>query len=93
MNTEPRYNRIPRTIPPRPNTVFPEAEVRVINPVPQVRYQQAVQPVLDTAEVNTCPYSWMFGLGACIASLCTLIIVIVFAIWIATKGVSNITVN
>lgn len=44
--------------------------------------------VIESDEHNTCPYGWLFSVGACVTSLCTLIVLVVFFIWMATKGVS-----
>ena len=44
--------------------------------------------VIESEEHNTCPYGWLFGVGACVTSLCTLIVLVIFFIWMATKGVS-----
>lgn len=42
------------------------------------------------APAPTCPYSWVFGLGSCLISLCTFIVLIAFFIWLAVKGVVQI---
>ena len=43
---------------------------------------------IDSEEHNTCPYGWLFSVGACATSLCTLVVLITFFIWMATKGIS-----
>jgi len=37
---------------------------------------------------SICEYSWILNVATCATSLCTLIVVIVFFIWVATSGVN-----
>ena len=75
MNPSRKYDRLPR---------------RDIDPYPvnsQVHIPSQIG-VIDSDERNTCPYGWLFSVGACVVSLCTLIVLVIFFIWMATKGVT-----
>ena len=43
--------------------------------------------VVETSESHICDYSWLLNLATCAMSVCTLLVVIVFFIWAATRGI------
>lgn len=72
-------------------------------PVPTAPPQQPVYvqpasyaptiPYIDSDESNTCPYGWVFSVGACVLSLCVLLVFTVFAIWLAVNGTTTVKIG
>ena len=92
-----KYYRVPRN------------EVRVVQipqakpvptPLPTAPSQQPVYvqpanyaPYIDSDESNTCPYGWIFSVGACAMSTCVLLVFTIFAIWLAVNGTTTVKVG
>lgn len=64
-------------------STYPPSRKEYVRPDSQ-QYDEVVD------DGNTCEYSWVFSLGACLTSICTLLVMVGFFIWF---GVRNTLTN
>mgnify|MGYP005669290473 CR=1 FL=1 len=45
------------------------------------------ETIVETSDTHICDYAWLLNLATCAMSVCTLLVVIIFFIWAATRGI------
>lgn len=50
------------------------------------RRSRPFDSMIETTENHICDYSWLLNLATCGVSICTMLLVIIFFIWAATRG-------